>query len=662
MSGRVGRFWIVMVLAGGCGFALWGLSATQRWRTASYDYSFPFISKPTASNVVLILMDNDSYGELKQTRGQPWDRGLHAELLTRLAADKCPLVILDFFLGSSRDAESDRLLAKALERLDKVVLMGKQVDALYPGAASARPLIPAEPFLTAAKGKWGVAWFDPDPDKVVRKHWPFPSPGPYPSLPEVAVRLAGGKVASESERKWLRYYVEEGAWTTLSYRFAREQPKNYFQSKIVFVANKPATSVPGDEREDEFRTPYTSTSGRAVGGVELLATEFLNLLHDHSLRRLPWLIELVVLVVCAGVFGTLIFLPRRAASCGIAILTGFAVLLGAVFLSKETNYWFPWLIVVGGQLPCFLTVLIFQKDGLTSVKLELPLADEEISDYTLSQAPFARGGFGEIWLAQSAIGQWQALKKVYRSNFEDERPYEIEFEGVKKYKPISEMYPNLLRVEFVSGKKVKGYFYYIMELADAQELDWENDPTKYQPRTLSSERGKWPKGRLPVNECLNLGIELAKTLECLHSHSLTHRDIKPSNVVFVKGSPKLADIGLVTHARSGNSEATRLGTPGYMPNPPEPQGTIQADIYALGMLLYVISTGREPCFFPELSTTLLECTGENSFMPFNRILTRACHPDCSIRYASVKELRTSLETVGKDLERREVTTSDRQQR
>jgi serine/threonine protein kinase len=233
----------------------------------------------------------------------------------------------------------------------------------------------------------------------------------------------------------------------------------------------------------------------------------------------------------------------------------------------------------------------------------------------------------------------------------------MEFEGVKLYKPVSEKHPALLRVEYVSPMKAAGYFYYVMELADAVQPGWENNPALYQARTLERLRQQSPGTRLPVRECVRVGIALAEALDFLHSQNLTHRDVKPSNVIFVNGRPKLADIGLVTEARLPDQEGSRPGTLNYMPPPPEPQGTRQADLYALGMLLYVISTGRDPAAFPDLSSTLLDHARYEEFSRLDKIITRACHPDLAIRHASAAEFRDELMALQTWLDRATVIES-----
>ena len=143
---------------------------------------------------------------------------------------------------------------------------------------------------------------------------------------------------------------------------------------------------------------------------------------------------------------------------------------------------------------------------------------------------------------------------------------------------------------------------------------------------------------------------LADALSFLHGQGLTHRDIKPSNVIFVNGRPKLADVGLVADIRPLDQIKTMVGTPGYMPPLPERPGTTQADIYALGMLFYVITTGRDPGFFPDISTTLMATNGHAEFIKLNAIILKACQPDLAKRYQTTAEMLGQLQEVSESFD------------
>jgi serine/threonine protein kinase len=276
----------------------------------------------------------------------------------------------------------------------------------------------------------------------------------------------------------------------------------------------------------------------------------------------------------------------------------------------------------------------------------------EAPDYEILDPPFGQGAYGKVWLVRNAVGQWQALKAVYQENFgANVNAYEREFTGIMKYKPVSDRHAGLLRVDFVSKKKRSGYFYYVMELADGQRAGWQENPSTYVPCDLARVRAQAEGRRLPVKECVRIGIELAEALGFLHRQGLIHRDVKPQNIVFVKGQPKLADVGLVADVRPAGSERTWVGTPGYMPPPPEPPGTPRADIYGLGMVLYVILTGRDPGYFPELATTLLDKAIPAEFLRLNAVILKACQPDLSQRYASAADLAVALRDVQKTLDR-----------
>ena len=633
----------ICVLTVGCGLLLWQSPLGDPWVNASYDYLFRFGSHPVTNNVEVILMDNEAFDQFGQERGQPWDREIHARLLNKLADDGCELVVFDAFFRVPRDPIKDEALTSAMQRHKRIVLMADKAEVNHPGAEGVRPIPPTEPFLSATSNNWGVAGLYRELDSVVRRHWPIPSPGPFSSLPWAVASAAGARLQTEPRERWLRYYSEQGAWTSLSYAYALAQPTNYYRGKIVFIGTKPKTPVPNDDI-DEFETPYTRWTGEATGGVQIMVAASLNLLNEDWMERPSWWAECLAIIVSGVLLAATVLLRPRIA---IAFAVGFALLvaLGAVTWSHFSNYWFPWFVISGAQVPLALACAALMPRFLEPVPEVVPSEPiPETPDYEILQPAFGQGAYGRVWLARNAIGEWQALKAVYLAKFgDDPDPYDREFNGVSKYKPISDKHPGLLRVDFVSQKKEAGYFFYVMELGDPLDADWERKPSTYKPRDLSSERKRAPGQKLPVRQCIHIGFVLADALDFLHQRGLTHRDIKPQNVLFVDGQPKLADLGLIAEIRPPEQKHTYVGTPGYMPPPPESPGTPQADIYALGMMLYVLSTGSNPKFFPEISTTLAESTSVADFFVLNAIILKACQPDITQRYASAAEMRLALQ-------------------
>jgi CHASE2 domain-containing sensor protein len=634
-----------------CGLMLWETPPGAPWVNASYDYLFRFGAHAVTNRVSLILMDNEAFNQFHQTRGQPWNRALHAQLLNKLADDGAELVVLDSFFRAPHDPQTDDALANAMRRQRHVVLMAEQSQVTLPGLAGAQPILPCEPFLSAAGTNWGVANLDPDSDydSIVRRDWPLPSPGPYPSLPETAARLAGVQLSDVPQERWLRYYGQNGAWKMLSYQFALTEPAGYFRDQIVFIGTQPQMSDPSKDEPDKFRTPYTRWTGESSGGVEIILTSFLNLVNGDWLRRPAWWAELLTLIISGTLLGGGLCRLRLPTACVSAAAIAIVIAFGTISWSYFTNYWFPWLVIVGGQLPCALAwtvgIKIYRTQKTAALSRKNADTIEELPDipgYKLFNPPFGEGAYGKVWLARNASGQWRALKVIYLSKFgHDMDPYEREFNGISRYKPVSDQHPGLLRVDFVS-EKLDGYFYYIMELGDPLEAGWEHEPSTYKPRDLVSERTRAHGRRLPVKECVRIGLALTDALDFLHQHGLTHRDIKPQNIIFVHGHPKLADMGLTAEIRPLNEERTLIGTPGYMPPPPERPGTPQADIYALGMVLYVLSTGRSATFFPEIATSLVAPGNPADFFPLNDIILKACQPDPTQRYASAAEMRRAL--------------------
>jgi serine/threonine protein kinase/WD40 repeat protein len=250
------------------------------------------------------------------------------------------------------------------------------------------------------------------------------------------------------------------------------------------------------------------------------------------------------------------------------------------------------------------------------------------------------GSYGGVWLARSAAGQLRALKVVSRSRFTSERPYEREFTGIRQFEPISRSHPGVVHVLHVGRDDAAGYFYYVMELADAVDGQPAVSLERYEPRTLASDLKS--RGRLPLIEVLTLGVQLADALGHIHRHRLVHRDVKPSNVIFVGGQAKLADIGLVTGADEAKSF---VGTEGFIP--PEGPGSTQADIFGLGRLLYEAATGKDRCDFPDLPVDLdsWSSSERGGLLELNEILARACAPKASQRHANAAELAGDLNVL-----------------
>jgi len=266
-----------------------------------------------------------------------------------------------------------------------------------------------------------------------------------------------------------------------------------------------------------------------------------------------------------------------------------------------------------------------------------PTAPPAIPEHKLLRC-VGRGAYGEVWLARKSLRKYRAVKIVYRHRFPNDVPYEREFKGLQKYTTIAHLHPGWVQIMRVDRNDAGRYFFCIMEAADDETTGQKIDPKTYEPKTLSRILRR--RGRLPLAECIPLGLTLTAALEHLHVHSLIHRDIKPSNVIFVHGAPKFADVGLVTDMRTANSDVSYLGTEGYMA--PEGPGTPAADVYSLGKLLYEITMGRDRREFPELPSTLLRQADEREWQCFHQILFKACEIRPQPRYQSASELRADL--------------------
>src|ERR1022692_1868280 len=110
-----------------------------------------------------------------------------------------------------------------------------------------------------------------------------------------------------------------------------------------------------------------------------------------------------------------------------------------------------------------------------------------VPDYELLRR-IGRGAYGDVWLARSkATGVLRAAKIVWRHTFEDERPFKREFEGIQRFERISREHPSQLALFHIGRNEPDGYFYYVMELADAAEPRVESSELSVESRAAATD-------------------------------------------------------------------------------------------------------------------------------------------------------------------------------
>ncbi|MBL8814853.1 MAG: protein kinase [Planctomyces sp.] len=194
-----------------------------------------------------------------------------------------------------------------------------------------------------------------------------------------------------------------------------------------------------------------------------------------------------------------------------------------------------------------------------------------LDGYTIKRA-IHRGGFGEVYYALSDAGKEVALKLLNNN-------LDVELRGVSQC--LNLKHPNLVTIFDIRQDSDKDHWI-VMEYVGG--------------RGLYDVMQDHPAG-MPIRELLFWLSGMAAGLSFLHDRGIVHRDLKPANVFSDDGVVKIGDVGLSKYiSESRRSAQTQsVGTVYYMaPEVARGRYGREVDIYAMGVMLYEMLTGRVP--------------------------------------------------------------------
>jgi serine/threonine protein kinase len=228
-------------------------------------------------------------------------------------------------------------------------------------------------------------------------------------------------------------------------------------------------------------------------------------------------------------------------------------------------------------------------------------AGEELDHYRI-EGVAARSGMASIFRATDLRTGLPVAIKVPHPEMEGDPVF---FDRFQREQEIGRKldHPGVMKV-LTDGDRSQ--FYMVMEWVDGRLL-----------RQVLNETGK-----LPPDRAVKIALGVAEALEYIHTHGVVHRDLKPENIM-IDGEDhiKLIDFGIAANVGSRRLTFAKfsqtMGTPDYIS--PEQvkgkRGDARSDIYALGVMLYEMLTGKVPF------------TGANAFIIMNdRLLNNPMPP------------------------------------
>jgi serine/threonine-protein kinase len=222
---------------------------------------------------------------------------------------------------------------------------------------------------------------------------------------------------------------------------------------------------------------------------------------------------------------------------------------------------------------------------------EPSLAGRTLGAYRLER-PLGAGGMGTVWLARRSDGRYEAMVAVKLLNLAL-----LGRGGSARFRREGELlarlaHPHIARL-LDAGLADGGQPYLVLEYVDGSPID------------------RWcDEHRLGIDARVRLALDVLDAVAHAHRKLVLHRDLKPTNIlVTADGQVKLLDFGIAKLlGREGSTDAptelTQAGSRAFTPDyaaPEQVQGgdvTTATDVYALGVLLYVLLAGVHPTARP----------------------------------------------------------------
>jgi serine/threonine-protein kinase len=246
-----------------------------------------------------------------------------------------------------------------------------------------------------------------------------------------------------------------------------------------------------------------------------------------------------------------------------------------------------------------------------------------------------RGGMGDVYRADDLeLGHPVALKFLTAFRNDEQARNRLRNE-VRLARQVS--HPNVCRVFDIGD--AQGELYLSMEYVDGEDL-------AALLRRI---------GRVPADKGIEIARKLCAGLAAAHAKGVLHRDFKPANLMIDgRGEVRIMDFGLAAIADRIDAADVRSGTPAYM-SPEQLAGreaTVRSDLYALGLVLYELFTGKAPFTARDVQELVRQrkshpVTTPSTLLPYldariERAILRCLEPDPEQRPATALEVSAAL--------------------